>query len=331
MHLPKFTYFKPDTLEAAVSLLQTHDPDVRVVSGGTELFPRMKFGLDDPDILIGLKAIKPAAPMMAADNTLVVDALMPLSEVYCSELIRNRAPLLSEAAYRVASQEIRNMGTLGGNLCQNTRCLYYNQAHDFQFVEPCFKRDGQRCYFIPKGKKCWAVFMADTALALIALDAMIKVAGLGKPERIFPIEELYRGDALDPLTIGPNEIITKVRIPPQHPMGGAAFVKFSLRGAVEFAVLSAAVGLDLADDGVTCLQARIVVGAVSASPLHARAAESFLAGKALTEQVVDEAIESVSAEIRPVPHHGFSSAYLTACLRTQTRRALAAAVKGALN
>ncbi len=331
MHLPKFTYFKPETLEAAVALLQAHGPNVRVVSGGTELFPRMKIGLDNPDVLIGLKAIHPLPPMMTADKTLVMDALMPLSEVYCSELIRNQAPLLSEAAYRVASQEIRNMGTLGGNLCQNTRCLYYNQTHDFQFVEPCFKRDGKRCYFIPKGKKCWAVFMADTALALIALDAMIKVAGPGKPERIFPLEELYSAEALHPLTIGPDEIITEVRIPPQHPLGGTAFIKFSLRGGVEFAVLSAAVALDLADDGVTCSQARIVVGAVSASPLRARAAESFLAGKALTEQFIDETIESVSAEIQPVPHHGFSRAYLTACLRTQTRQALAAAVKGALN
>ena len=173
--------------------------------------------------------------------------------------------------------------------------------------------------------------MADTALALIALDAMIKVAGPGKPERIFPLEELYSGEALHPLTIGPDEIITEVRIPPQHPLGGTAFIKFSLRGGVEFAVLSAAVALDLADDGVTCSQAKIVVGAVSASPLRARAAESFLAGKALTEQFIDETIESVSAEIQPVPHHGFSRAYLTACLRTQTRQALAAAVKGALN
>jgi len=172
--------------------------------------------------------------------------------------------------------------------------------------------------------------MADTVPALIALDARIEVAGPERPERIFPLEELYSGAALDPLKIAPNEIITKIRIPPQHSIRGTAFVKFSLRGGVEFAVLSVAVRLDLEDDGVTCSQAKIVLGAVAASPLQAYASQSALVGKALTEQVIDETVESLSAEIRPVGHHGFSGAYLTACLKTQTRKALAAAVKRAL-
>jgi 4-hydroxybenzoyl-CoA reductase beta subunit len=325
MHLPKFIYYKPATLEAATSLLKTHGPDARVVAGGTELFPRMKYGLNSPKTLIRLTGIPVASPALAADETLVLDALMTLTAASQSQLVQEKVPVLAIAAAAVGSNEIRNMGTLGGNLCQDTRCLYYNQKHDFQFVEPCFKRGGERCYFIPKGKKCWAVFMADTVSALVALDAEIKVVGPGDNKRVFPLEKLYSGDAQCPVTIAPEEIITEIRIPKSSRQNGSAFAKFSLRGGIEFGALNLAAVLDMETDGKTCSNAKIVVGAVSASPLRARQAESFLTGKPLTDQLISETIESVLVEIQPVPHHGFSKAYLTECLRAQIRQVLSAA------
>jgi len=324
MHLPKFAYCKPATLEETISLLQTHGPAADVVAGGTELFPRMKYGLISPETLIGLTGRAVASPVPAADGTLVLDALMTLTAVSRSKAIRDNVPMLATAATAVGSNEIRNMGTLGGNLCQDTRCLYYNQSHDFQFVEPCFKRGGEKCYFIPKGKQCWAVFMADTAPALIALNAEVKVAGPQNSERVFPVAALYSGDAQRPVTITPQEIITEIRIPKSSRQRKAAFAKFSLRGGVEFGALNLAVVLDMAADNKTCSNAKIVVGAVAASPLRARKAESLLTGKPLADQLIAETAAAVSAEIQPIPHHGFSKAYLSECLRAQTRQVLSA-------
>jgi 4-hydroxybenzoyl-CoA reductase beta subunit len=326
LNLPKFAYLKPVTIAGAVSLLDAHHPGARVVAGGTELFPRMKYGLNCPETLIRLKTIPPQPPVTTEDKTLLVDPLITLAAVKRSETIRRLAPLLSDAAGKVASQEIRNMGTLGGNLCQDTRCLYYNQRHDYQYVKPCFKRGGDRCYFITKGRRCWAVFMADTAPALVALNASIKVAGAANGERTFPLAALYSGDAGNPLTLAPDEIITEIRIPPPSALRGSAFAKFSLRGGVEFAGLSVAAVLGLQDDGKTCVQVRIAVGAVSAAPMRAHRAEFHLSGKPLAASIITEAANLTATEIQPVPHHGFSRAYLSECLRVYTRLALTVAV-----
>ena len=324
MHLPKFAYLRPSSIQEAASLLETHGSRACLAAGGTELFPRMKYGLNSPEVLISLKGLRPASPTFAEDGTLVIDALMTLAAVNQSESIRKKALLLTEAAGQAASSEIRNMGTLGGNICQQVRCLFYNQKHDFQFVDPCFKRGGEICYFIPQGKKCLAVFMADTVPALVCLDAEIKVIGPNGARQI-PVEKFYSGNALQPFSINPNEVVAEIRIPKPAPHCGSSFVKFSLRGGVEFAALQVAVVLNVEADGVTCVTARITVGSVFASPLRALKTESSLAGKALTEQSISEAAQSVIEEIHPIPHHGFSKAYLKECLRVQSRKALRSA------
>ena len=203
MHLPKFNYLRPSTIDEAANLLKEHNSLARVAAGGTDLFPRLKYGLEHPEVIISLKNIAAPPPSESPDGILQIDALTRLSDVTRSPIIQEKAPLLVKAAAQVASEEIRNMGTLGGNLCQESRCLYYNQSHSFQFVEPCFKRGGKHCYFLKKGKKCLAVYMADTAPALISLDAKIRIIS-PNVERELPIEELYSGDAIDPLSIDSN-------------------------------------------------------------------------------------------------------------------------------
>ncbi len=188
-----------------------------------------------------------------------MDALMTLTALRSSNLIRETAPILAESAGLVAADEIRNVGTLGGNLCQDSRCLYFNQSHNFQFVEPCYKRGGEKCYFIPKGKKCWAVYMSDTAPALMCLGAQLSIVGSGGLKMI-PLEALYSSDPSKPLSLGPTEIVKEVWIPAPPPHRREVFVKFTLRGALEFAALNVAAVLDLESDGGRCLDARIAVG-----------------------------------------------------------------------
>ena len=328
MLLPRFDYLNPATIEDAGRLLKEHEPNARLVAGGTELFPRMKQRLTSPETLISLKEVKVQEPSVSRDRSLILSALMSLTSLTRSSAVLEKAPLLAEAAKHVASNEIRNMGTLGGNLCQESRCLYYNQHHGFQFIENCFKRGGSFCYFIPKGKKCVAVYMSDSAPALMCLDAKIKIVGTGI-ERELPIGDLFTGDAKNPFNITSREILAEVTIPLTDMKEGWAFQKLTLRGGLEFGGLNVAVVLRMKDGARTCKQARIAVGAVSAAPARATGAESRLEGKSLTTTLLDEAAQAVADEIRITPHHGYSHAFLKEALRTHTRRALYAALERA--
>ena len=274
MYLPKFFIERPESSEEAATLLKVQGGS-HLMAGGTELFPRMKYGLCSPEIIVSLKGSKVLEPRITAGGTLMLDPKMSLTAVTTSPEIHEKVPLLTMAAGRVATREIRNMGTLGGNLCQETRCLYFNQKHTFQFREPCFKRGGGICYFIPKGNKCWAVFMSDLAPALFCLDASSSIVESGGVRQI-EIDELYTHDPLKPISLNQDEIITKIMIPNKEGPSGSGFAKFPMRGGIEFAGVNVAVNLAAEDDLTTCKKARITVGAVSEGPQRALEVEVFL-------------------------------------------------------
>jgi 4-hydroxybenzoyl-CoA reductase subunit beta len=320
MYLPKFMIERPESPEEAATLLKVREKS-HLVAGGTELFPRMKYGLCAPEIIISLKNSSVSAPEITPEGMLVLDAKMSLTAVNTSPKTVENAPLLAMAAGRVATREIRNMGTLGGNLCQETRCLYFNQKHTFQFREPCFKRGGDECYFIPKGNKCWAVFMSDLAPALFCLDANVNIVGNDGVRQI-EIHELYTHDPLNPISLKSDEIITEIIIPKNEGASGSGFSKFTLRGGMEFAGVNVGVLLETENDLRTCKAARITVGAVSEGPQRAEAAEAFLQGKGLTEDVITAASRKMAEDLKIVPHHGYSKGYLTECLKSQGKTAL---------
>lgn len=320
MHFPKFEHLSPESAEETVRLLKEYGSRARLVAGGTDLFPRMKYGLERPEVVVSLKGLSIRRPFLDPNGDLHLDAFMTLADVARSPIIREKAPLLAEAALNVGSNQVRHMGTLGGNLCLENRCLYYNQTHTYQFVEPCFKRNGDLCYLIPEGKKCWAVFSADTVPALISLGASVNITG---PEngRQLPLEKLYTGDSVRTLDISGNEVVTEVILPGRASLRGSAFAKFSLRGGMEFAALNLAVVLDV-EDGMLFREARITVGAVSASPIRIVKAEEALKGQRPSQDLFQEVARMVASEARPFPHHGYSAPYLRECLRVQALRAL---------
>jgi 4-hydroxybenzoyl-CoA reductase beta subunit len=321
MHLPKFEHFRAKSLDEVCRLLKEYGQRAHLVAGGTDLFPRMKYGLVHPELIVSMKGIPVTKVSVSEKGDVHLDALMTLAEICDSAVVREKLPMLAEAALKVGSNQVRHMGTLGGNVCLENRCLYYNQSHTFQFVEPCFKRKGDRCYLIPKGEKCWAVFCADTVPAMISLRAILTIRG---PEGIrqLPLERLYPGDALSARDLSSGEIVAEVVVPPQGPVSGSAFVKASLRGGVEFAALTIAVVLQMDEDGALCREARITMGAVSAAPVRALKAEKGLAGQRLSDDLFQQVAEIAASEVSPVPHHGYSSTYLRGCIRIQTCRAL---------
>ena len=326
MYLPRLSVLRPESVEEAVDLVTQHGAKAKLYAGGTDLFPRIKYRVTLPEVVISLKKPISRARIIDEDQFLSLDAVTPLAQVAQSEKVLESAPILAEAASAVGSSQIRNMGTLGGNLCLENRCMYYNQSHTFQFVEPCFKREGDLCYHIPKSERCWAVFCGDTAPALISLGAQVEVMS-AKTTRRIPVEEFYSGYSLRPLAIFPSEMVSRVLIPKTSLPRGSAFLKLSLRGGMEFAGLSVAVLLEMMDDRATCQKARIVVGSVSSAPLRATKAEALLAGQKFSEDLFHEAAETVSREIKPFSHHGFSVSYLKKCLKVYTRDALVLATQ----
>ncbi len=321
MRLPRFELKRPGSLDEAAELLREYGGTATLAAGGTDLFPRMKYRLSSPDVVVSLKRVSPAEPTTDSEGNLHIDALMKLADIVRSESVQRHAGLLVEAAHWVGSAQVRHMATLGGNLCLETRCPFFNQSHDYQFAEPCIKRGGDLCYFLPKGKKCWAICQADTAPALVCLEARVCVTD-GRQERQQAVEDLFSGDPVRPIGLGATDLVKSIAIPPSSKIRGSAFMKFCPRGGLEFAVVNMAVLLDMHEDLETCARARIVVGAIAASPVRAKKAEDLLSGEKLSEARIAEAAEVTRDEIAPTPRLGYSRSYLRKCIETLCRDGL---------
>jgi 4-hydroxybenzoyl-CoA reductase beta subunit len=330
MILFDFGYERAASAEDAVVRLARLGADARLLAGGTDLLPNMHSELLTPATLISLKGIAPEPPRLGADGSVRIDALTRLADLERSELIRARLPMLALAARAVGSNQIREMGTLGGNLCQETRCLQLNQRHDYQFSAPCFKRGGECCYPFPRNKRdvCWSVYMSDVAPALVALEASLEILGANGTRRV-GIEELFSGSGLRPLNLESSELLRAVTVPARPARCGWGFHKSSVRGGLEFGMAVCAVSLRLESDGRTCTHARIALGAVRERPVRAPKAERLLAGSVPDNARLVQAATAAAAEVNPLPHHGFTKRHLTDNLKVYLRRALEQALERA--
>jgi 4-hydroxybenzoyl-CoA reductase subunit beta len=330
MILFDFDYERADTLEDAVALLARLQGDARALAGGTDLLPSMRMENIKPGLLVSLSRIEPGEPQVLADGSVRIDALSRLATLENSSLLRSKVPMLAQSAHVVGGNQIRQMGTLGGNLCQEIRCLYLDQKHDYQFVSPCYKRGGECCYPFPRNPRdtCWSVYMSDIAPALIALDAQVEILGETGSRRI-RVEELFTGDGLKPLKLGHAELLRAVFIPPPRRGFAWGFHKSTVRGGLEFGMAVIAVALQLAEDGMTCTDARLVIGAVREGPVRAAAAERSLKGAVLDEARLAQAAAEASREVNPLPHHGFTKRHLMDNIRVYLRRTMTQALERA--
>jgi len=330
MILYDFEYERPQTLAEAAGLLAELGPGARIMAGGTDLLPNMRVAIAQPTTIVGLSAITPEAPRVDADGAFRIDALTRLATLTDSEFVRQRLPMLAEAARVVGSNQIREMGTLGGNLCQDTRCLQLNQKHDFQFVAPCYKRGGACCYPFPQNKPniCWSVYMSDVAPALIALGASLECVDQSGARRI-SVEDLFTGGGLRPLNLKGGEIIQAIVVPPPPSYFGWGYHKSTRRGGLEFAIAVAAATIRLAPDNVHCAEARIAIGAVRERPVRALAAERGLVGKVPDAAAIAAAVATAVVEVSPLPHHDFTKSFIVDSLRVHLRRVLSRAVERA--
>jgi 4-hydroxybenzoyl-CoA reductase subunit beta len=287
LRLPWFEHRAPRSVAEAAKILAGEGPRAMLIAGGTDLLPNMKRRHQAPQVLVSLSQV---AELRNLNGTF--GAGLTLSEIAAHQ---KTPAALRHAAIQVATPHIRNMGTLGGNLCLDTRCTYYNQSYEWRkAIDFCLKKDGNICWVATASKRCVAVSSTDTAPALIALNAAVTLVS-AQGQREIPVAALYQNDGIDYLSRTPGEILTAVRIP-----GGwnSTYWKLRRRGSFDFPILGVAVALKFSGEVVE--EARLALGAVASRPFLVEKASEFLKGKKLTDEVIAEAAGMVANRAKPM-------------------------------
>ena len=318
MRLPDFRYRAPATVRDAAAWLAEDPAQSMLLAGGTDLLPNMKRRHQSPATLISLRLI-PDLRTIRADGGLVVGAGVTLAELVANPIVRASYPGLWQAVAQVATPHLRNMGTLGGNVCLDTRCTYYNQNYEWRkAIGFCMKRDGGTCWVATSSPRCLAVSSTDSAPMLLALGARVTLVSARGPREI-PIADLYANDGMRYLTRRPDEILTSVSLP--DPAGWrSAYWKLRRRGSFDFPVASAAVAVKLA--GSRVIEARIALGAVSSRPLEARPAAELLINESLTDEAIERAGAAAAELAKPMDNTDFELVWRKRMVRSLVADAL---------
>jgi 4-hydroxybenzoyl-CoA reductase subunit beta len=319
MRLPPFQFHAPRTLTEATRLMAEAE-GAMVVAGGTDLFPNMKRLQNSPPALIGLGGIGELKMVeRGADGGLALGAGLTLTEVEHEPLVRALFPSLAEAIPLVSTPPLRNMGTLGGNLCLDTRCHFINQTAFWRkAVGSCLKDVGEVCRVAPGSARCWAIASADLPPLLIALDARVELVS-ARGAREIPLNELYRDDGIDYLAKGRDEIVTRVILPRGQGVR-AGYVKLRRRGAFDFPALGVAAAVRVGSGG-ECEAARVVLGAVTSKPLDMPQAQQ-LVGARVAGELISAVAEAMALQARPLQLADYTHSYRKQMIAVYTTRLL---------
>ena len=324
MSLPQFRLLRPLSVDEAVGNLAKHAGNIRVLAGGTDLIPSMRQKLFEPEYVLdlhhieGLRGVRPGS-----DGGAEIGALTTLSAVEKSGYLRQHFPVLTEAAGTVASPVLRNMGTLGGNICLDTRCLWYNQSLTWRKgCGFCIKKDGDLCHVAPGGTKCWAAFSGDTPPALLCLNAEIEIVGTGGARRV-PLREFYTGDGGDYRRLLPSELVTRIFLPADSADYRGIYRKLRVRGSIDYPLAGVAVVMKHSNGRVT--DARLAITAVNPAPLLVKQASEMLIDKVVDEALADAVGDLAARTAKPLTTSALTPEYRREMIRVFTKRAVLAA------
>ncbi|MGO9517019.1 MAG: FAD binding domain-containing protein [Candidatus Korobacteraceae bacterium] len=325
MSLPSFQLLRPKTSDEAVALLAGCDGEVRIVAGGTDLLPSMKQKLFTPSYVLDLRGISELRGIRSIPgNGLEIGALTTLSAVEHSPLIRKDYPVLYHAARAVASPVLRNMGTIGGNLCLDTRCLWYNQSLLWRkSCGFCLKKDGDLCHVAPGGTFCWATFSGDTPPALLCLGAEIEIAGPNGVRRT-PLSEFYVNDGIVRLHLAPNELVTCVHLPESSAGWRGSYQKLRVRGSIDYPLAGVAVALNMRSGRVE--DARVAITAVNPAPFLVKDADAHLVGAPPSEELAERVGDLAASTAKPLTTSGLTPEYRREMVRVFAKRAVLACI-----
>jgi len=320
----RFIHIQAETIDEAVSALRRYRGRAGVIAGGTDLLGKMKDMILPlyPEAVINIKSIPGLDFIREEDGLMKSGALTRRQDIAAREAVKERYTALAEAAGKTASPHLREMGTLGGNICQDIRCWYY-RTPDNRF--PCLRKGGGRCYAIQGDNRyhsifggsveegCYAVHPSDTAPALIALKARIRTS-----KRTIEAENFFQVDVARTTVLHDDEIVMEIEIPAPYKNARSSFTKFAMRKSIDFPIVNCAASITLADGKVE--DASVCLNAVYVKPYRAVKAESVLIGEVLDEKSAEAAGDAAVTDARPLSHNG----YMVQIARTLVKRTVLA-------
>ncbi len=288
MKLAEFEYVVPKSIRKACRLLKERGDKAQAIAGGTDLMTALKNRLKVPEMLVELRGLPHLDRISySGKEGLKVGALVSLRRLANSDVVKEKYPILSRAASDVGTSQLQAMGTIGGNLCQDNLCLYYNRSPMLrQRLDPCHKLGGDVCHAVSRSKICWATYCGDIAPVLLVYRAKLKIIDPGG-ENIIALNKFYSGDGKKPNVLKPGQILKEIRLPPPSPSSGGAYLKFRLRKAIDYPLLGVAVNLTMGSSGQICEHAELALTAVERAPILIEEAHE-LKGKKMGEAAVEK-------------------------------------------
>ncbi len=321
LRLRPFELHHPTTVDEAVALLASHGKRARLISGGTDVLPNLKLGSIDAEVVVSLSRVDGLTGVQEAGGEVVIGARTRLIDVATDPTIGRIAPALAEAASRIASPQIRRMGTIGGNLLLDVRCRYINQSDLFrQALGGCLKSHGAECHVVPGGRTCVAALSADTVPVLVALGASVDLVGGIRPRRV-PVVDLYGPEGRNHLKLTANEVLIAIRFDAPAATTAVVWRKWAVRKSIDFPLVSVAVRLDRGADGLVSggLAVAVVLG-----PQPRVVPFGLFAGRPVDAALAEEIGALVERRCTPMPNVPYDAAYRKRRLGVEVKRAVLA-------
>ena len=318
MTLPAVEVLRPGSVAEALEQLAAH-PGARLLAGGTDIVPNLKYGMYDTQHLVALRGLSRELRYMSveADGELRLGALCTIDELARDATVRERLPALADACGQIAGPQLRRMGTLGGNLCLDTRCVYVNQTYFWRSALGfCLKKDGTACHVVKGGQRCVAAASNDTAPVLLALGACVRTVS-PRGERVLSLEEFYLPDGVHNTVLAPDELLAEVRVPAAASSLRQAFHKLRTRAAIDFPALNLAVALDVAHG--TLRSVRLCVSALAARPALVKGLGD-LVGRPADRNLAEELGRRARKQCRPLTNIGIDPDWRRDVLPVLVRR-----------
>jgi 4-hydroxybenzoyl-CoA reductase subunit beta len=321
LRLHPYTYHRPETTTAALDLLEANAGDVMPIAGGTDLVPNMKHGLFTPGHLVGLRRVGEMRGVETRGDHVRIGACESLDAVAANPTIAADFPGLARAAALVSGPQLRRVGTIGGNVCLDTRCTYYNQTRFWRkSLGYCLKKDGDDCHVVKGGTRCVAAHSADTPPILMVLGAVLEITGPAG-SRDIPISEFFTSDGIWNRVLGPDELLVAIRVPRPADGTRAVFQKLRARSSIDFPLANLAVALDL-DSKRVVTGLRMVVSAMGSYPRRLGRVEDAAVGNVLDARVIDAIAEQAFRQCHPLDNITVDKEWRRAMIPVLVRRAL---------
>ncbi|HET7226916.1 MAG TPA: FAD binding domain-containing protein [Candidatus Eisenbacteria bacterium] len=316
--LPPFEWAEPASLDELLALLATHGRDALIVAGGTDAVPNLKHRLHEPRVVVSTARVPELQGIVCDADGLQLGAGVTLAALARDERVARAHPALTRAAGLVAGPQLRAMGTVGGNLCLDTRCTYYNQTYFWRAALGfCLKNSGTVCHVVPAGKRCVAAHSSDLAPVLIALGATLAVAG-PSGARTMPVDAFFVADGIHNNVLQPGEVVTRVHVPAEAQAYACGYQKLRPRAAIDFPMLSVAFAVKM--NGVV-KDARLVVSAIAARPRVVTGVDALLRGGPLDAPAIEAVAQLAARQCHPLINVPYDAEWRKAMVPVYVRRA----------